>query len=73
MIDWDALRADMPRIVDQLRVMMTEDAIPAMTAGPLSDIEAWPAVEISYTMKSGEHFKVRLSIDQDVPEAEAGS
>lgn len=68
MIDWEALRSDLPRITEQLVDMMTEDAIPAVRDGVL----AWPAVEIAYTTKDGETFKVRLSIDQDTPEPEDG-
>lgn len=73
MIDWRALRDHMPQIVEHLLDMMTEDALPTMIEGPMSDVEAWPAVEIGYTTRSGERFKVRLSIDRDAPEAEPGS
>jgi len=69
MIDWDALRADMPQIVEQLLDAMTEEAIPHLIRG----LQAWPAVEIGYTTKAGETFKVRLSVEQDTSETEQQS
>lgn len=63
MIDWEALRKDMPRIVEQLKQMMIDEALRMMLDNP-TDILAWPAVEIGYASRDGETFKVRLSIEE---------
>jgi hypothetical protein len=69
MIDWNALRGDMPQIVEHLLDMMTEDVLPSMISGPMADVETWPAVEIGYVSRDGEALKVRLSIEPDTREA----
>lgn len=66
MIDWEALRRNIPRITEQLTEMMVNEAIPTLIDG---EFEAMPAVAIQFTMRDGSgQFEVRLSVDPVEPD-----
>jgi hypothetical protein len=46
MIDWEALRRNMPKITEQLTEMMVDEAIPTLIDG---EFEATPAVALTLT------------------------
>lgn len=66
MIDWEALRRNIPRITEQLTELMVNEAIPTLIDG---ELEAMPAVAIQFVMRDGSgQFEVRLSVDKVEPD-----
>lgn len=69
MIDWEALRRNIPRITEQLTEMMVNEAIPTLIKWSDGELEAMPAVAIQFVMRDGSgQFEVRLSVDKVEPD-----
>lgn len=62
-MDIEKLKAEMPKIAEELGRLMVKDGLTAFTDLGLTFEQAMPSVAITYHTKDGDSLKVSLSIE----------